>query len=165
MKIDLEKIDNKDKSVLNNMFQLYLHDITASLPMDLNEHGLFEYNEIDFYFNGDENHHAFFVKVDGKYAGFVLIDDNFMVLKKEKGNYDFSEMFILNAYKNKGIGKEIAIKIFDMFRGNWEVKPVPRSDGAKRFWEKIIKEYTNNKFETKFPKPNRATFIFNNEKI
>ncbi|NLV90768.1 MAG: GNAT family N-acetyltransferase [Tenericutes bacterium] len=94
------------------MFQLYLHDITASLPMDLNEHGLFEYNEIDFYFNGDENHHAFFVKVDGKYAGFVLIDDNFMVLNKEKGNYNFLEMFILNAYKNKGIGKEVAIKIF-----------------------------------------------------
>jgi len=164
MDIKIEKIENKDKSVLTNLFQLYLHDITASLAMDVNEHGLFEYNEIDYYFNGDKNHYAYFIKVDNQYAGFALIDNNFMVLEKKENNYDFSEMFILNAYKGKGIGKIVADKIFDIHRGNWEVKPVPRSDGAKRFWERIIKEYTNDNFKTEYPKPNRTTYIFNNEK-
>lgn len=163
MNIEIKKIENKDKSVLGNLFQLYLHDITASLPMEVNEHGLFEYNEIDYYFNGESNHFAYFIKVDNKFAGFVLIDNNFMVLEKKDGNYDFSEMFILNAYKGKGIGKEVAFKIFDMHKGNWEVKPVPKSDGAKRFWERTIKEYTNANYKTEFPKPNRITFVFNNE--
>ncbi len=164
MDIKVEKIENKDKSVLSNLFQLYLHDITASLSMDVNEHGLFEYNEIDYYFNNDSKHFAYFIKVNGNLAGFVLIDDNFMVLTKENNNFDFSEMFVLNAYKGKGIGNVVANKVFDMHKGTWEVKPVPRSEGAKRFWERTIKEYTKDNYKTKFPKPNRTTFIFNNEK-
>jgi len=163
MKIDIEKIESKDKSILINLFQLYLHDITASLPMNVNEHGLFEYNEIDFYFNDDKNHHAFFIRSDDKYIGFVLIDNNFMVLDQKENNYDLSEMFILNAYKNKRIGREVAVRIFDMFKGNWEIKPVPRSESARRFWERTIKDYTNNNYKIEFPKPNRITFIFNNE--
>ena len=39
--IELVEIESKDKSVLQNLFQLYMHDITASLPMDVNEHKLF----------------------------------------------------------------------------------------------------------------------------
>lgn len=53
--------------------------------------------------------------------------------------------------------------IFDKYRGNWEVKPLPKSDEAKIFWNKTIAEYTNNKFEIKYPKPNREVIIFNNE--
>ena len=49
--IKLIRIESKDKSILQNLFQLYMHDITASLPMDVNEHGLFEYNYIDYYFS------------------------------------------------------------------------------------------------------------------
>ncbi len=164
MDIKIEKIENKDKSVLNNLFQLYLHDITASLSMDVNEHGLFEYNEIDYYFNNDSKHFAYFIKVSGNIAGFVLIDDNFMVLTKDNNNFDLSEMFVLNAYKGKGIGNIVANKVFDMHKGTWEVKPVPRSEGAKRFWERTIKEYTKDNYKTEFPKLNRTTFIFNNWK-
>lgn len=163
MDIKIEKIEAKDKSVLVNLFQLYLHDITASLPMEVNEHGLFEYNEIDYYFNNDPNYFAYFIKVDNQYAGFALIDDNFMFLEKKPNHYDFSEMFVLNAYKGKGIGKEVAFQIFNMHKGTWEVKPVPRSDGAKRFWERTIKEYTKGNYKIEFPKPNRTTFVFNNE--
>ena len=140
-----------------------MHDITASLAMDVNEHGLFEYNEIDYYFNNEANHFAYFIKVDNQYAGFILIDNNFMVLEKKENNYDMSEMFVLNAYKNKGIGKKVAFQIFNQYRGNWEIKPVPRSEGAKKFWERTIKEYTNGDYKIEYPKPNRVTFIFNNE--
>ncbi len=164
MNIKLKKIESKDKIVLNNLFQLYMHDITGSLPMEVNEHGLFEYNEIDYYFNKETKRFAYFIKADNQLAGFALIDDDFMVLDKKDNNYDFSEMFILNSYKNKGIGKIAAEKIFDMHQGNWEVKPVPRSEGAKRFWERTIKEYTKDNYKIEYPKPNRTTFIFNNKK-
>lgn len=62
--IKLVEIESKDKSVLQNLFQLYMHDITASLPMDVNEHGLFEYNYLDYYFAETEgNRHAYFVYI------------------------------------------------------------------------------------------------------
>ena len=161
--IKLKKIEAKDKSILQNLFQLYMHDITASLPMDVNEHGLFEYNYIDYYFT-EESRYAYLIYVEENIAGFVLIDDEFMVLDKEndKPCYDFSEMFILNAYKKKGYGEIIVKRIFDMLKGNWEIRPVPRSEGAKRFWLKAVKNYTNDNFVENYPKPNRLVITFKN---
>ena len=162
-KIELKKIEAKDKSILQNLFQLYMHDITASLPMDVNEHGLYEYNYIDYYFT-EENRYAYLIYIEDKIAGFVLIDDEFMVLDSEKTKpcYDFSEMFILNAYKKKGYGEIVVKRIFDMFKGNWEIRPVPRSEGAKRFWLKAVKNYTNDNFTENYPKPNRLVITFAN---
>lgn len=161
--IKLKKIEAKDKSILQNLFQLYMHDITASLPMDVNEHGLYEYNYIDYYFT-EESRYAYLIYVEENIAGFVLIDDEFMVLDKEndKPCYDFSEMFILNAYKKKGYGEIIVKRIFDMLKGNWEIRPVPRSEGAKRFWLKAVKNYTNDNFVENYPKPNRLVITFKN---
>lgn len=161
--IKLVRIESKDKSILQNLFQLYMHDITASLPMDVNEHGLFEYNYIDCYFT-EENRYAYLIYIDNKIGGFALIDDEFMVLDKKRNApcYDFSEMFILNSYKKKGYGDKIVKQIFDMYKGNWEIRPVPRSEGAKRFWLKVVKNYTNNNFVENYPKPNRLAITFNN---
>lgn len=164
MKLEVKKIEKKDKSVLANLFQLYMHDITQDLHMDINEHGLFDYDYIDYFFSKD-GYMPFMIYVDDKIAGFVLIDLDFMVLEGKEDEYNLSEMFILNGYKGKGIGKKVAFIIFDMFLGTWEVKPVPRSLRAKTFWEKSINEYTKGKFEEKYPKPNRTTFIFSNKKI
>lgn len=161
--IKLTKIESKDKSILQNLFQLYMHDITASLPMDVNEHGLFEYNYLDYYFT-EENRYAYFVYVEDKIGGFILVDDDFMVLDEQKDSpcYNLSEMFILNAYKKRGVGEVVARQIFDMFKGYWEVRPVPKSEGAKRFWLKSIKNYTNDNFIENYPKPNRLVITFKN---
>lgn len=164
--IKLTKIESKDKSVLQNLFQLYMHDITASLPMDVNEHGLFEYNYLDLYFLEDEDRFAYFIHIGDKLAGFVLLDDQFMVLGDNVDNkLDFSEMFILNSFKRKGYGEIIAKTIFDMHKGNWEIRPVPRNERAKNFWLKTVKHYTNGKFSENYPKPNRLVITFNNEKM
>lgn len=161
MNIELKKIESKDKIILINLFQLYMHDITLSLPMDVNNHGLFEYNETDYYFNNKEGYDPYLIINDNKYIGFVLINKEFMVLNNEENNFNLSEFFILNAYKRKGIGKKIAFEIFDKYKGNFEIKPVPRSNTAKQFWENVIKEYTNNNYKIEYPKPNRITYIFN----
>lgn len=163
--IKLVEIESKDKSVLQNLFQLYMHDITASLPMDVNEHGLFEYNYLDYYFAETEgNRYAYFVYIDNKIGGFVLVNDDFMVLDKQKDFpcYDLAEMFILNAYKKKGVGEIIAKQVFDLHHGSWEIRPVPRSEGAKKFWLKVVKNYTNNNYVENYPKPNRLALIFKN---
>ena len=63
--LKINRIESKDKSILQNLFQLYMHDITASLPMDVNEHGLFEYNYIDYYFT-EQNRYAYLIYINNK---------------------------------------------------------------------------------------------------
>lgn len=146
MKIDIRKIDNQDKSILINLFQLYLYDITKWLPRDINNHGLYEYNEIDLYFLNDKNREAYFIMVDEKIAGFVLIDKEFLVLENDINNYDIAEFFVMNSYKRKNIGEIVAKKVFDNHKGKWEVRPVPRSEEAYNFWTKVINDYTKGNY-------------------
>ena len=49
-----------------------------------------------------------------------------------------------------------------MYKGNWEIRPVPRSEGAKRFWLKVVKNYTNDNFVENYPKPNRLVITLKN---
>lgn len=161
--VKLIKIESKDKSILQNLFQLYMHDITASLSMDVNEHGLFEYNYIDYYFT-ENNRYAYLIYINNNIGGFALIDDEFMVLNPNENTpcFDFSEMFILNSYKRKGYGEIVANQIFEIHKGYWEIRPVPRSEGAKKFWLKVVKNYTKNNFKEKYIKSNRLVITFNN---
>ena len=88
---------------------------------------------------------------------FVLIDDN------RNNNYEISEIFVLNNYKRNKIGNEVAIKVFDMYKGNWTIKAVPNSKVAESFWKMVVKDYTNNNYIEKYTgKYNRLEIYFSN---
>ena len=36
--------------------------------------------------------------------------------------------------------------LFDKFKGNWEIKSLPCSENAEKFWISSVKEYTNDKY-------------------
>lgn len=50
--------------------------------------------------------------------------------------------------------------VFEKFKGKWEIKPVPKSESAKIFWESIINDFSKGNYKIVFSKPNRLTFIF-----
>ncbi|MGE5455867.1 MAG: GNAT family N-acetyltransferase [Ignavibacteriales bacterium] len=158
MVIYVEKIEKKDKHILANLFQLYLHDISLSLPMDVNKHGIFDCASLDSYVNDEIENYPFFIKADNKYIGFALIDKRII---ESNDTYELNILFILNSYKNNGIGRIIAFNIFNMFEGNWEIKPTPHCRSAKKFWERVIKEYTNNKYTIEYG----TTFMFTSERV
>ncbi|MBE6158388.1 MAG: GNAT family N-acetyltransferase [Firmicutes bacterium] len=158
--ITINRVNKEEKYLLDNLLQLYLHDISLYFPMDFDsKEGKYIYDDLSKYFDGSNNY-AYLLKDDENIIGFSLVDtteDNTMVIQ---------EMFILNNYKSKGYGKEIATKIFDMHKGNWVVKALPCSPKAENFWKRTIEEYTNNTNELEYiGKYNRAVFKFNNEKI
>ena len=104
--ITLKKIDEKNINLLNNLLQLYLHDVSLHFPIDLNsETCKYEYDDLNKYLDSSNNYAILFMD-DSNVLGFTLIDseDDSMVVQ---------EMFILNNYKNKGLGEECIKKVFD----------------------------------------------------
>ena len=65
---------------------------------------------------------------------------------------------VIPKYRKNKIGKEIAIKCFNKYKGNWEVSPSFGSEQAYIFWKKVIDEYTNKQNEFV-----DGIFIFNND--
>ena len=156
--ITIDRFKNEERNILDNLLQLYLHDLSLWFPIDFDsKEGKYIYDDLSKYFDGSNNY-AYLLKDDENIIGFSLVDtseDNTMV---------FQEMFILNNYKSKGYGKEVVTKIFDMHKGDWVIKAVPCSPKAENFWKKTIEEYTNNTYELEHTgKYNRAEFRFNNK--
>ena len=145
--IKLEKVRLEDRNKLERLLQLYLHDLSLYFPITFN-------SDIDKYFI---DNYAYFIKSDNDILGFVLIDDN------RNNNYEISEIFVLNNYKRNKIGKEVAIKVFDMYKGNWTIKAVPNSKVAESFWKMVVNDYTNNNYIEKYTgKYNRLEIYFSN---
>jgi predicted acetyltransferase len=143
MDIQLVKVNNNEKEILRNLLGLYCYEWSQYTNFDVNQFGSYEFAASDCWTK--ENHYAFFIKVDGKLAGFVLVDKDFDVRK----DYDFamSEFFVMHKYRTTGVGRYAAKAIFDMFHGKWELRRHPKNIGSVCFWDKVIDEYTNGKFE------------------
>ena len=145
MNIKLEKVRLEDRNKLERLLQLYLHDLSLYFPITFNSDICqYEY-DLDKYFI---DNYAYFIKSD-----------------KDNGNnnYEISEIFVLNNYKRNKIGKEVAIKVFDMYKGNWTIKAVPNSKVAESFWKMVVNDYTNNNYIEKYTgKYNRLEIYFSN---
>ena len=140
MKIEVIPVEVKDKSVLRQLIELYSHDFSEYTKEDVNEHGFYDYPYFDYYWT-DESRHPFFIKVDGSFAGFVLVKNTI----DEKAR-TIAELFVMRKYRRAKVGKIAAKQIFSLFKGEWVVKVLNVNAGALPFWRKVIDEYTGGNF-------------------
>ena len=144
MNIELIKVNKNEKEKLEKLLQLYLHDLSIYFPLDFDSEKCEYKYDLDKYFNND-------------FAYFIKSDNN------GESNYEISEMFVLNNYKNKKVGTISVIKAFALYKGKWTIKAVPKSEIAEKFWVKVISEYTNNNYELYHTgKYDRAELYFSN---
>lgn len=140
----LSRVPVENKMSLSRLMELYSYDFSEFLPLDVNEEGYFGYPQLDEYWT-DPNRHPFFVKVDDKLAGFVLVRS---FPTSETGHtHSIAEFFVMKRYRRHGIGKSVAHQIFHMFTGKWEVFQLKSNLPAQAFWRSTICEFTNNQYE------------------
>ena len=144
MEITLPKVEYKEKSVLRNLMELYLHDFSEYESLDVGEQGLYEYAWIDHYFT-EPGRHAFFIRVDGCLAGFVLVRVGWFGFVENF--HQIAEFFIMRKYRRKGVGSAVAVTVFDLFPGQWEVWEIDKNLPAQAFWRKVIGDYTSGQYE------------------
>ena len=145
MKIELIAVREEEKSVLRQLLELYAYDFSEYDGADVNEHGLYGYTYFDYYWT-EATRHPFFIRVDGKLAGFVLVNQYCYVVK-EPGTKSIAEFFVMRKYRRKGIGRSVAFQVFDKFPGKWEVIQHGENEPSKIFWELVIRDYTNDNFK------------------
>ena len=131
-----------DKSVLRQLVELYQYDMSDFWPQDLNEHGEFGFVGVERYLRNPKLR-AYFFLVDGKYAGFGMVDPDVSLPENE---YWMGQFFVMKRYRRIGVGKQGARHIFEQHRGRWEIGQVPLNKPARSFWVKTIAEYTNGNF-------------------
>ena len=150
-------VEYKDKEVLRNLMEYYLYDFSEIENFDLYPHGRFEYKYLDYYWTEDTRF-PFFIMVNDLYAGFIL------VRKKDKHTHVISEFFVMRKYRRNGIGEHAARVIFDRFPGQWELSQVKNNISAKKFWRKVIGNYTQDQFQENVDDQGVTTHKFSSRK-
>ena len=143
MKINIIKASLQEKSIIQNMMQLYQYDFSEFEEMDLNDHGMYNYKYLDHYWTED-NRTPFIIHVDEKLAGFVLVNKHSY---SGEDAYCIAEFFVMRKYRRKNIGKEVAYDVFDKFGPSWEIGVTKNNMAAQKFWRKIVDEYTEGNFK------------------
>ncbi len=154
--ITLIEVKKDNVKLLDNLLQLYLHDVSAYFPIDFDSSTCrYLYDPLDKYFDETGNF-AFLFMEDDNVIGFTLIDsvDNGKVVQ---------EMFILNNYKGNHLGSECITKVFDKFKGEWTIKSLPCSSRAENFWIRVVNEYTKGDYKLeRIGKYDRTVLKFTN---
>ena len=125
-----------DIACIENMMQFYNYDLSESLPVSFAETGLYALRPKAQYWA--KPHVApFVIYVDGELAGFAVVDDE--VIEPES-RYNMGYFFIARHYRGRGVGKQVASKLFAQFSGAWEVYFYTNNQAASRFWNSVIAE-------------------------
>jgi len=149
--VELDRITEIGLDTLKNLIEFVAYDLSELNGSDISEEGSFvpSLNLRDWY--ESQNYDLFFIRVDGKIAGFVIIKNIV-----EEGIYYLNHFFILKKFRKKNVGKEAAFKAFNLYAGNWRVSEFDWNVPAQIFWRKVVNEYTNGQFTDTRRKDNKG---------
>jgi predicted acetyltransferase len=143
--ITLVPVGPEDEQVLLRLAEYYVYDFSELVGVDVDETGRFaDAARFDRHFT-DPLCHAFFIRVDGKLAGFAIHEGRSR-LTSEPGVNDVAQFFVMRKYRMLGVGGRAARLLFDRFAGSWEVRQVPANVAGTSFWRKAIERYTGGAF-------------------
>jgi predicted acetyltransferase len=136
MEVTVEKIVEDKKQILAEMLKAMKH-------LEDGE----EQRYLDGYWT-KADYVPYFILADGEIAGFVLLNKYFWVLPREKNNYGVAEIYVKPDFRLKGIARSAMFRIFELYPGNWEIRPLDGSTDAQAFWERTLELYTNGNYKT-----------------
>lgn len=138
--LSVDLAEPAEQAVIANLLQLYIHDFSelfAGTPRcDLDGDGLYRPDIPLPDWWRLPNHVPLLIRVDGRLAGFALINDHghsgFAV------DWNVAEFFIVRKYRRTGVGRAAARAIFDHWPGQWEAAVMCANTGAQAFWAGAI---------------------------
>ncbi len=138
MNLLIEKVPFSEKETLENLYSLYLHDLSEyTNDLEVSTNGLYVYDSIDMLWSND-GIQPYFIKSDEKLVGFILL------LKRPflQNNHDvcINDYFICKNYRRKGLGKKALSILFEENKGKYVMMELAQNQPAIAFWRKTLSQ-------------------------
>jgi predicted acetyltransferase len=136
--LSIEPATIEDKALLFRLLQLYFFDSTRWSEEDLLENGLYECEEDGLlnYFDSNEGSKAYILRVNGKPAGFALVEN---VPFEGKTIPEFADLFVLPKYRRLGLASAATTRIVINSQNPWLFAVFRKDQEARRFWQAAFK--------------------------
>lgn len=138
--VELIRAGAEHQSALANLLELYSHDFSELVQIDVGDDGRYGYKDLPLYWS-DDSRLPFLAKLDGKLVGFALAARTIKPLGDGEC-WDMAEFFVLRRYRHRGIGSEIARKVWLLCPGRWQIRVMEENLPARKFWESSIAGFT-----------------------
>jgi predicted acetyltransferase len=145
--LEIVPVSYEQKSILRNLLELYQYETSPyeeSGAGDVNDDGSYGYRYLDHYWTED-GRYAYFIKVSGKLAGFVMIRE-IANTKDNTTECSIAEFFIMRTYQKQGIGQKVALEMFNRFKGRWSISWLKDNAAAQQFWIKCIRQFSRGQY-------------------
>jgi predicted acetyltransferase len=146
--ISVQRAQFSDNALLENLLELYVHDMSEMFSVKIGAEGRFGYEKLPLYWSEPETHFAFLIRSGNDIAGFALVTRG-SPASDDPNVLDMSEFFILRSHRRSGIGRRATFLLWDQLRGNWVVRVSERNRGALPFWEEAVRKYTHGAYSEK----------------
>jgi predicted acetyltransferase len=141
----LEPIAASDAAVLRQLFELYCHDFSELVPLQLQPNGRFDVPLGDEWWTRDD-HFPFFIRRDAELAGFALVRRGSR-LSGAPEVMDVAEFFVARGARRGGLGKRAAHQLFRDFPGPWEIRVRQGHAAAQAFWAEVTTSWLGARLE------------------
>lgn len=122
-----------DRAPLGRMLEMYQYELSDIWDQDINAEGEYGY-PLDRYWHAAGNY-AYVAVLDGRYAGFALVDDQ---VKLPGGQYWMDQFFVLKKYRGRGLGREMAASVIRWHPGQWQIGQMADNHPAQSFWRNTL---------------------------
>jgi predicted acetyltransferase len=163
--VTLEIATKNVSSLLSNLLELYVHDLSEIFPIKVGADGRFGYDKLPLYWSEPDTHFAYLIRLEAEVAGFALVTRG-SPATDDPNDLDMSEFFVLRSYRRSGVGRRAAFLVWDRLPGRWVVRVSEMNHAGLVFWKGAIREYTQGAWhETKHPGKSHMfrVFSFTNE--
>ncbi|MGW0705217.1 GNAT family N-acetyltransferase [Streptomyces sp. NPDC002643] len=134
MDVELVAVTVDRKQILENLMQLYLHDFSEIVPVELSAQGMFDYPWLGSYFTTPERE-AYLITSGGRLAGFAMIRCD---VEGDEGTWDVSEFFVARGHRRSGVARKAAGQLFRRHPGTWTLSYLHDNAPAARLWPAVV---------------------------
>lgn len=156
MQVTVQLTNSESKFIINNLYPLYLHDLSEIWGWEPNQYGIFEDDDtltladqnrvFDIWWSRPDSLYPYLIRAGEIPAGFALVASP--PYAPPGCNFYMNEFFVLRSFRGKGGAEAAALQVFDLHLGVWELQTNPgdKNARAQRFWRKTINGYTHGQF-------------------
>jgi predicted acetyltransferase len=145
-RVEVRPAAAEEAPVLANLMELYVHDLSEIVELQLKPDGRFGYPRLALYWR-EEGRFPFLVRVDGHLAGFALVSQG-SEISGDPRVWDMAEFFVARGWRKRGIGAAAARELWRRFPGPWEVRVLEGNHAARAFWASAVDAFTQGRAET-----------------
>ena len=127
-----------DRPVLEKLLKLYLYEFSEITGFDVDSTDWFSYTDLPSYW-AIEGRHAYLVSAGREWMGFALVKLG-SVITAQSDVWDMQQFFVMRKYRHRGVGGELARRVWRKHPGHWEVRVLEINGAALKFWANIVKQ-------------------------